>query len=32
VNPGESRLYARVLGEGRIAEGDEVRALNGEPS
>jgi MOSC domain-containing protein YiiM len=30
VNPGESRLYARVLGEGRITAGDEVRVLSGE--
>jgi MOSC domain-containing protein YiiM len=27
VNPGESRLYARVLGEGRVAAGDRVRVL-----
>ena len=32
VNPGESRLYTRVLGEGRITAGDEVRVLNGEGS
>jgi MOSC domain-containing protein YiiM len=32
VNPGESRLYTRVLGEGRITAGDEVRVLNGEES
>lgn len=28
VNPGESRLYARVLGEGRVGAGDEVRVLD----
>jgi len=28
VNPGESRLYTRVLSEGRIAAGDEVRVLD----
>lgn len=28
VNPGESRLYARVLTEGRIAAGDEARVLD----
>ncbi|HLL77105.1 MAG TPA: MOSC domain-containing protein [Pyrinomonadaceae bacterium] len=27
VNPGESRLYARVLREGRITAGDHVRVL-----
>ena len=27
VNPGESRLYARVIGEGRVAPGDRVRVL-----
>lgn len=27
VNPGESRLYTRVLGEGRITAGDAVRVL-----
>ena len=30
VNPGESRLYTRVLGEGRISANDEVRVLGGE--
>ncbi|HEY9283349.1 MAG TPA: MOSC domain-containing protein [Pyrinomonadaceae bacterium] len=28
VNPGESRLYTRVVGEGRIGAGDEVRVLD----
>ena len=28
VNPGESRLYARVLSEGRIGADDEVRVLD----
>jgi MOSC domain-containing protein YiiM len=28
VNPGESRLYTRVLGEGRVSAGDEVRVLD----
>jgi len=28
INPGESRLYARVLGEGRITAGDRVRVLD----
>ena len=32
VNPGESRLYTRVLREGRVAPGDRVRVLNGEES
>lgn len=27
INPGESRLYARVLRPGRLAAGDEVRVL-----
>jgi MOSC domain-containing protein YiiM len=30
VNPGESRLYARVLREGRVSAGDRVRVLSGE--
>lgn len=30
AHPGESRLYARVLSEGRITAGDEVRVLSGE--
>lgn len=30
VNPGESRLYTRVLREGRIKAGDGVRVLGGE--
>lgn len=27
VNPGESRLYARVISEGRVTAGDRVRVL-----
>jgi MOSC domain-containing protein YiiM len=30
VNPGESRLYARVLREGHITAGDEACVLGGE--
>jgi MOSC domain-containing protein YiiM len=30
VNPGSSRLYARVLRAGRLAAGQEVRVLNGD--
>lgn len=30
VNPGDSRLYARVLRTGRLEAGQEVRVLNGE--
>jgi MOSC domain-containing protein YiiM len=29
VNPGESRLYARVLREGRVRAGDAARVLGG---
>lgn len=30
ANPGDSRLYARVLREGELAIGQQVRLLNGE--
>ncbi len=32
VNPGESRLYARVVRTGRLAVGQSVRLLDGGPA